>query len=200
MRNLLIFFLFSSFALAGPFDEVDIQGHCGRRNTHVIENGDSLSVLFDDFGIEMPAGQMGDGKHAQKTCHFKIRITFPRDRFLAGLKQVFSGGVIKSKNAVGDLELLTSMGMPNRGFRGVDWKRGREITAESPDSVFSRVAEESFPESRNCSGQLRYHMRISLRAQRPDQREFFIGGLDSYDAELVQKLDLIPRWKPCARR
>lgn len=192
--------LLSTVATAGVFDEVDIQGHCGKRNTQVIENGDTLSVLFDDFGINMPAGQNGDGKTAQRACNFKIRITYPRDRYLSGLKQVFSGGVIKSKNAVGDLQLLTFMGQLNRGFPGVDWKRGKEITAESADSVFTRVAEETFPEPRACSGQLRYHMRIALRAMRPDNREFFIGGLDSYDAELVQKLDLIPRWKPCARR
>lgn len=199
MRAILMAIIFlAAPARAGIFDEVDVQGHCGKRNTHIIENGDNLSVLFDDFGIEMPAGQAGDGKQAMKACNFKIRITYPRDRYLAGLKQVFSGGVIKSKNAMGDLQLVTWMGALNRGFPGVDWKRGREITSESAESVFTRVAEEKFPQPNGCSGQMRFHMRIAIRAQRPDQREFFIGGLDSYDAELVQKLDLIPSWKPCA--
>lgn len=190
---------FAAGAWAGAFDEIQIDGQCRSQNTHVIENGDSLSILFDDLGIEMPEGEQGDGKHFQQSCRFRVRISFPRDRYLSGLRQVFSGGVIKSKGSMGSL-MLINMLQSTHGFPGIHWKQGVAIGPESEASLFTKVLVDRLPEPSGCSGNFRYGMQVRMSATRKDLKEFFIGGLDSYDAELIQRLDLVPEWKPCRPR
>lgn len=201
MRTAGLFFLglFSTNVFAAVFDEMQVSGHCNHSNTQVIQNGNALSVVFDDLGADMPQGAEGDGRNVRKNCHFRIRLNAPRDQYLAGLRQVYSGGVIKSKGAVGALEFSYNLG-PRVAAPALVWKQGVEITPDSPDSLFTRVVDEAVAQPRGCSAQTtQYMVRISFSASRRNLQEYFVGGLDSYDAEFASKLDLVPTWKPCPR-
>jgi len=187
------------WAQGAQFDEIEISGACDKRRTHIIENGGSLSVLFDDFNANMPANQVGDGNHVHKICNFRIRLSFPRDAYLSNLRQVYSGGVIKSRLANGFFRILYRLGPKVSELTQLPFRVGSTITAESPRSLFTKTFDDPIPQPKNCKGELRFDTRVALEAKRPNQKEYFIGGLDSLDAELIQRLDLIPTWKACVK-
>lgn len=166
-----------------------------------MEFGNNLSIIFSDFGAYLPQGETGDGLNVSQRCQFKVRISYPRDNYLASLRQVFTGGAIKSAWSQGQLNLTYHlMGGGKPLAMPVIWKLGEELTPESPDSYFTRSAEDTFPAPPNCKGEVKYQLKVDLTAKRPSTSEFLIGGLDSYEAELVQRLDLIPTFKVCTRR
>ncbi len=193
--------LVSPVLFAGAFDQIKVEGHCNQSNTSIVENGMSLSVLFNELSANMPAGSVGDGRSVNKVCTFKVRISYPPDCFLSAIKQVFSGGVIKSKNTFGSLVFFSLIGLKPSVAPAMAWPIGQEITADSPSSLFVREAQMNLPQPASCSGKVDFSTRLALRAFRASiDGGTFIGGLDSFDSDLVQKLDIVPVWKPCQVR
>lgn len=190
--------LVSSVLFAGAFDDVQIGGPCAKKNMDIIENGDVISILLHDFGANMPQGEEGDGRFVRRVCDFRMRITFPKEEYLAGLKQVFSGGLIKSEKASGQLHIFSRILHDIAMVQPLQWKAGKAITPEQPESVFTITLDEKLPKPVICSGRMNYATRLTLQAQRPNtNKEFFIGAVDSIDTELTQRVDLIPDWQRC---
>jgi hypothetical protein len=188
----------SSVGWASAFDDIDVTGPCSKRNMEIIENAGVLSILLHDFGANMPLGQEGDGKLVRKVCQFRVRITFPTDQYLAGLTQVFSGGLIKSKQASGQLQIFSRIFKDIHMPQPLRWKAGEAISPESEKSLFSIVLDEAIPKPTQCRGRIQYQTRLSFLAARPDvQNEFFVGAVDSIDSEMTQRFDLIPNWQRC---
>lgn len=185
-------------ARAGAFDDVQLTGPCAKSNMDVIENGNVLSIILNDFGATMPLGEEGDGKMVRRECDFRVRITFPKDEYLAGLTQVFSGGVIKSAKAQGSFHVRSRIMREMAMIDPLKWKVGEEISPESPKSVFTVTLDEKLPKPSTCSGRLNYNTKMVLQANRPNvKNEYFIGAIDTVDSELVQRIDLIPDWQRC---
>ncbi len=195
----LLMLLITRLGQPNAFEDVDIQGHCSKRNTQILENGDALAILFNDFGIEMPAGSEGDGRNAHRECVFQVRIASPKNQYLTSLQQTFSGGILKSKDAVGLLKLVFNVDERVR-MPGLKWEKGIEISPESPESAFVHKVEDILDEPVSCSKKTQYRVRVILDASRKNLREHFVGGLDSLDSELTQKLELRPKWKICSAK
>lgn len=172
---------------------------CNSMNVGVIENGDNLSVLFDEFQMNMPLNATGDGMSARKTCNFRIQLTPPSGYYLAGFKQVYSGGLIKSRRSSAQLNIRYNIGTVQGAPLPIVWQSGMEITPENPSSLFSRTYNNNLLVA-NCGASTVYGINMNFTALRPSQfGEYLMGGVDSVEAEFAQKLVLIPEWRLCRR-
>jgi len=171
---------------------------CNSGNVSVIENGTNLSVLFDAFGIYMPQADYGEGTSARKTCNFRIQLTPPTGYYLAGFQQVYSGGLIKSRRSSARLDIRYNVGSVQGRPLPLVWSEGREIGPEDPNSMFSKTYDNNLLVA-SCGGSTVYGINMSFSALRRSTSEYLVGGLDSVDADFVQKLVLIPSWRLCGR-
>lgn len=169
---------------------------CNSNNVSVIDNGDTVSVLFDEFGVNMPQSDQGDGMNTRKTCNFRIQLTPPNGFYLAGFKQLYSGGIIKSRNSSAQLNIRYNIGPVQGRPLAVNFQRGAAIGPTNSQSQFSRTYYDPLLVA-NCGGRTTYGINMQFSAARDSYGEFVIGGLDSVDASFVQKVTLIPEWALC---
>ena len=170
---------------------------CNYGNVSVLESGDNLSVIFDEFSVNMPLGSYGEGTSIRKTCNFRITLTPPQGFYLAGFKQLYSGGLIKSRRASAQLNIRYNIGAAAASPLPIVWSSGREITPEDPASMYSRTYNNDLLVA-SCGGSTIYGVNMSLSALRPTTHsDYLIGGLDTVEAEFTQKLVLIPQWRLC---
>lgn len=170
---------------------------CNNSNVGVIQNGESLSVLFDAFGVNMPQSGFGEGASVRKTCNFRITMTPPNGFYLAGFRQVYSGGLIKSARSSARLDIRYNVGTVVGRPAPVVWNEGTVIRPEDHSSTFSRTYDNNLLVA-NCGGSTIYGINMTLAATRRNtSTEYVVGGLDSVDADFVQKLELIPEWRLC---
>lgn len=172
---------------------------CDNNSVQVINNGNSVSVLFDNFAVNMPQRQNGDGMSARKTCNFRITMTPPNGYYLANFRQVYSGGLIKSLRASGQLNIRYNIGSVVGNPLPIVWPSGVAIAPEDPRSLFTRTYQNNLAVA-NCGGSTVYGINMSFSATRPSViNDFLVGGLDSVDADFIQRLELIPEWALCRR-
>lgn len=172
---------------------------CNSSNVSVIENGDNLSVLFDSFGVNMPQGQVGDGLSTRKTCTFRITLTPPRGYYLANFRQLYSGGLIKSRNSSAQLNVRYNVGPIARTPAAIVFPAGRVIRPEDASSLFQREYSDNLLVA-SCGGSTIYGINMQMSATRPNASlEHLVGGLDTIDASFVNELTLIPEWRLCGR-
>jgi hypothetical protein len=170
---------------------------CNANNVSVIDNGSSLSVLFDEFGVNMPQNDYGDGSSARKTCSFRIQLTPPTGYYLANFRQVYSGGLIKSRRSSARLNIRYNVGSAVGQPLPIVWNEGVEITPDNPNSLFQRSYTNNLLVA-SCGGSTVYGINMQLSAlRRSTSQDYVVGGLDSVDADFVQKLVLIPEWRLC---
>lgn len=191
----------SSTSFAGIWGNYVAGGtSCNMNNVSVIENGNSLSVLFDEFGVNMPQGDVGDGTSARKSCTFRIALTPPNGYYLAGFRQVYSGGIIKSGGSSGQLNIRYNVGSVVGQPLAIVFREREVIRPQDPQSLFSREYYNNLLVA-NCGGQTNYGINMSFTAtRRSTWNEHLMGGLDSVDADFVQRLVLIPDFRLCSRR
>lgn len=169
---------------------------CNANNVSVIDNDSSLSVLFSEFGVNMPQFDFGEGSSIRKTCSFRIQLTPPKGYYLANFRQVYSGGLIKSRRASAQLNIRYNVGTAIGSPAPLVWSEGVEITPENPNSLYSRTYSNNLMVA-SCGGSTVYGINMQLSALRRSTSEYLVGGLDSVDADFVQKLVLIPEWRLC---
>lgn len=163
----------------------------------VLVNGYTLSILFDDFDIDFPMGDPGgDGMQKRKHCNFSVDLTPPEGTYLAGFRQVFSGGMIKSKGAQARLNIQYRLGGPPQS-KDIHWKQGDQINPDSPNSIFSQVFDDVIPPRNRCRETQKYILSLDLSALRRDRTDYMQGGLDTLDAEASPTVSVVPQWKPC---
>jgi hypothetical protein len=172
---------------------------CNAGNVNVVENGNTLSVLFDEFGVFMPEGDVGDGMSIRRSCTFRIQLTPPSGFYLAGFKQVYSGGVIKSSRSSAQLNVRYNVGSAVGTPLPIVFREGQVIRPEDSQSMFTRTYDNNLLVA-NCGGNTVYGLNMSLTATRRNYREHIVGGLDSVDADFSQKVILIPDFQLCPRR
>ena len=170
---------------------------CNSSNVSVIENGNDLSVLFDAFGLNMPEGDMGDGLSTRKTCNFRITLTPPKGYYLANFRQLYNGGLIKSRRSSAQLNIRYNVG-PVQGMPlPIVWPNGLEVRPEDSSSLFSRTYSNNLLVA-SCGGSTIYGINMQFSGTRSNAfSEHLIGGLDSVDASFVQRIVLIPEWRLC---
>lgn len=172
---------------------------CNNSNVGVIQNGNSLAVLFDDFVVNMPQGAYGEGASVRKTCNFRITLTPPNGFYLAGFRQVYSGGLIKSARSSARLDIRYNVGAVIGRPLPVVWNEGTVIRPEDHSSTFTRTYDNNLLVA-NCGGSTIYGINMTLAATRRNtSTDFVVGGLESVDADFVQRLELIPEWRLCGR-
>jgi hypothetical protein len=172
---------------------------CNNNNVSVIQNGNSLAVLFDAFGVNMPQSSYGEGASVRKTCNFRITMTPPNGFYLAGFRQVYSGGLIKSARSSARLDVRYNVGSVIGMPAPVVWSEGTVIRPEDASSTFTRTYNNNLLVA-NCGGSTIYGINMTLSATRRNtSTEFVVGGLDTIDADFVQRLELIPEWRLCGR-
>lgn len=172
---------------------------CNYGNVQVLESGDNLSILFDEFGVNMPLGSYGEGTSVRKTCNFRITLTPPSGMYLAGFKQVYSGGLIKSRRSSAQLSVRYNLGALVANPLPIKWSSSQAITPDDPASLYTRTFNNPLLVA-NCGGSTIYGINMTLTGLRPNvSTDFLVGGLDSVEAEFTQKLILVPEWKMCRR-
>jgi len=192
------------FALYGASSQAGIWGNwiaggtsCDVNSVMIIDNGNTLSVLFNNFGVNMPQRQTGDGLSSRKTCNFRIQLTPPKGFYLAGFRQVYSGGLIKSAGSSGQLNIRYNVGSVVGQPLPIVFPSGREIRPEDPASLFSKTYYNNLLVA-SCGGSTVYGINMSLSAtRRSTTYDYLVGGLDSVDADFIQKVILIPEWALC---
>jgi len=172
---------------------------CNSSNVSVIEMGDNLSVLFDSFGVNMPQGQVGDGLSTRKTCTFRITMTPPRGYYLANFRQLYNGGLIKSRRASAQLNIRYNVGPIAKTPPTIVWGSNQEVRPEDAASLFSREYRDNLLVA-SCGGSTIYGINMQFSATRPNASlEHLVGGLDTIDASFENVLTLIPEWRLCGR-
>ncbi len=171
---------------------------CNNYNVGVVENGDTLSVLFDEFGVNMPERDVGDGMSARKSCTFRITLTPPRGFYLAGFKQVYSGGMIKSARSSAQLNIRYNVGAAVGRPLPIVFREGDTIRPQDNDSLFTRTYDNNLLVA-SCGASTVYGLNMSLTATRRSYSDHLMGGLDSVDAEFTQKMILMPVFLACGR-
>ena len=170
---------------------------CNAGNVQVLDNGNSLSVLFDAFGVNMPQGDSGDGLSSRKTCTFRIQLTPPKGYYLAGFRQTYSGGLIKSSRSSAQLNIRYNIGSVVGNPLPIVWRQGETIRPEDPSSIFNKVYYNNLLVA-SCGGSTVYGINMTFSATRPNMfGEHLVGGLDSVDADFIQRVILIPEWALC---
>lgn len=169
---------------------------CNYNNVSVIQNGESISILFDEFGVNMSQGDFSGGTSARKTCNFRIQLTPPQGFYLAGFKQVYSGGLIKSRNSSAQLNVRYNIGSVVGQPLPIVWREGQTIRPEDDASLFSRTYYNDLLVA-SCGGSTVYGLNMNMTATRRSVQEHLVGGLDSVDADFVQRIVLIPQWRLC---
>lgn len=190
---------FAGQAIAGPVWGNWVAGgtSCDVNSVHTVDNGSSLSVLFDNFGVNMPQGSKGDGLTARKTCNFRIQLTPPSGFYLARFRQVYSGGLIKSANSSAQLNIRYNVGSVVGQPLPIVWGKGSTIDPADPSSLFTRTYNNNLLVA-NCGQSTVYGINMSFSAQRGNLfADHLVGGLDSVDADFIQKVILIPEWELC---
>lgn len=171
---------------------------CNAYNVGVVENGNTLSVLFDEFGVYMPQGDVGDGNSVRKSCTFRIQLTPPKGFYLAGFRQVYSGGIIKSSRSSAQLNIRYNVGSAVGQPLPIIFREGQRIEPSDSASLFTRTYDNNLLVA-SCGGSAVYGLNMSMTATRRDLREHIVGGLDSVDAEFAQKVILMPVFQLCGR-
>ncbi|MBI4403917.1 MAG: DUF4360 domain-containing protein [Deltaproteobacteria bacterium] len=169
---------------------------CNPSNVSVIDNGNSLSVLFDAFSINMPRGDYVDGMSSRKTCTFRIALTPPSGFYLAGFKQLYSGGLIKSRRTSAQLNIRYNVGSVIGRPLPIVFVEGDEIKPEDPRSLFAKTYYNNLLVAA-CGQSTVYGINMSFSATRRTLSEYLIGGLESVDADFTQRVILIPEWALC---
>lgn len=181
----------------GKWNKHKVSGDGCRDKISVIVNGDTLSVLFDNFTVNMPMGDPGgDGLVTRKFCNFQTELTPPEGMVLAGFRQVFNGGMIKSKGAKGMLRMGYRLGGPPQ-MKQMVWNAGESIGPDHPASIFSQAFEDTITQKNRCKDVQLYDLRLELSAQRRDRTDYFVGGLDSVDTQMLPSVSVEPLWKAC---
>lgn len=201
MRNqcsaVALFLLLSSSALAGPFVDYEIGGDCTKNNSQLLENGDTVSVIFDNFGVNLRDGERSDGLAARKNCWLRLKVKAPKEKYLASLEQVFRGGVVKSRDAAARFVLRYNLAHIDRERIPMNWPRGREIRPSDAESNFEHTIADDLPDER-CGKMINYTVSMVFTGARPAfKNEFVLGGLDTVDTQFKSRMRLVPKWKKC---
>ncbi len=171
---------------------------CNAGNVQLTEHASSLSVVFPRFGVNMPRNGLGDGLSAQRTCTFRISITPPPKSYLAGFKQIYSGGLSKSASARAELGIHYNIGSLTAQPLPVVWRKGQVIATSDPEALYTKSFYNNFPNA-GCGTSTAYGIEMSLSASRGNlTSDHLVGGLDPVDADFVQKVVLIPEWASCS--
>ena len=199
MLSVLVFASTRSFA--GPFVDLDLGGTCSKQNSQVIEFGDTLAVLLDDFGVRMPLGEDGDGLSSRKTCWMRLRVKPPKGFYLSGLEQVYRGGLVKSAGASARMLLRYNLASIDRDQTARIWPIGQEVGPEDPRSVFEYRIDDRLSDA-TCGKMIQFSVAMVFAGIRPNRNgEFILGSLDTIDMEWQQrKIELRPRWQQCRKR
>ena len=172
---------------------------CNSNNVSVVNNGETLSVLFNEFGINMPEGDYGEGTAVRKTCNFRVSVTPPKGYYLASFRQVYSGGIIKSRGSSAQLSVRYNIGSVVGIPNPITFREGVAIRPEDMSSLFTRTFINDLAVI-SCGGSTVYGINMTFSGTRRDPyREFLVGGLDSVDADFVQEVMLIPEFRLCRR-
>jgi hypothetical protein len=171
---------------------------CNANNVSVLDSGNTLAVLFDEFGIRMPAGQTGDGLTSTKNCNFQISVQVPSGYYLSGFTQLFQGGILKSARSAAQLKIQYVVGPAGGHPIALVWNANQAIDASSPNSSFSRQIDEPLaPLFCDNAKPMFYKLAMSFNGMRPSLNDFLEGGLDSVDAGPNARLWLTANWAPC---
>lgn len=87
-----------------------------RGDTAFISNGNDLSILFSNFGVNMQPND-GQGVSATVNCAVRVAATLHKGFYLSNLQQTITYGVNKSANTSGRITALDSFfGAPVSSF------------------------------------------------------------------------------------
>lgn len=190
---ILAAFALAASARADVWGEWYVGGNaCSPASVRAVETDGRIFVNFDELGIRMPLGERGDGFSARKTCALRVKLNPPEGYFLAGFRQVYRGGLIKSLGASARLNIRYSLGTELGNALPLAWDELTAINAEDPDATFDREYYNDLSAAA-CGEPTIYGLNLTLTAARHDTDEFFVGGLDAMDS----RLELIPLWEPC---
>ncbi len=192
----LLIALVPSASFAKHWNEWIVEGQCNKANVHLVENGDSLSVLYDELGVNMPQGKPGDGNDGKRVCHFRIVIVPPPGTYLAHITQTFAGGLIKSAKSSARMDIRYRIGDLKEKPGAIEWKHGTAVAPEDPASIFTRTFDEEIPVA-GCPAKTRYQVTLVVAAKRKDASEFVIAGWDSFDTDFIHRVIVTPVFRRC---
>jgi hypothetical protein len=167
---------------------------CSNNDVTVLENGQTFSILFNSFAINMNEGSPQDGQSVSIFCDVRLNLTPPPGQRIVGFTQTFSGSIMKSTNSLAMLNVQYLLSGRRVSQFPLMWQRGQGIGAESDQSHFAVTLRNDAPTT--CNGSQDYGMRMDLTATRDDiQRAYVLAGVDSLDGEFA--LQIQPLYAPC---
>jgi hypothetical protein len=207
LRILLSLFLFITVSAHAEVWSYPIEVHgngCDPNALDVLDNGNTLSVLFTELGINMPQGDRGDGLRAGRYCRMIFPFQEPRGYRVVKLHQLVDGGVIKSVGAQGTLRAQYRVSTaPWYGKNLAAANRIKEFPrahAIDADSNFSLNLDSKFVPGQ-CGRTLYFTVYLEFIAERRNLNQFFIGAVDSFDTDLAPMIlaQTRPQWQKCKR-
>ncbi|MBI4403916.1 MAG: hypothetical protein HY537_07140 [Deltaproteobacteria bacterium] len=151
----------------------------------VITQGTHLSILFDNFNIDLDRGDRADRFAQFSECAMFFDLRLPQGYCAKGLRQSYQGGVVKSRHSHGFFHFRYGFGSVQAPMRSIRWRFGNEILPEDVDSLFTITRADSL-RIRHCRRTIRYDLVLRLFGARSTIRnDFFQSGLDSIDTDFI---------------
>ncbi len=198
----IIFLVFALLCLNGHAED-SIWGDwhsggnaCDEHDVEVVKNGNSLSIIFNRFSLNLTSAPKSDGNAGMKYCRFQVQFTPPAGMFLAGFSQVYSGGMIKSPKTSAELNIRYRLGPFIGNPKAVRWENGKGINPGDQASAFVQSYNDNY-RSVICREKSVYVVDMDLKGLRVGNNEFLNGGLDTLDAQSGTNLSFVPQWQPC---
>ena len=77
---------------------------CSMDSVHTLFAGESGSVLFDKFGVDLPAGAAPRQNYAVSVCEVNLGFVLPRGTYLKSANAQVTAGAIKDRGAAGYMD------------------------------------------------------------------------------------------------
>lgn len=156
-------------------------------NAFITTNGNDVSIVFTQFGIEMP-GAAHRPLADRKNCNINIPASIPRGAYVADLTQRLIYGITKSANSQSNLMVQSSFFGMNMNSHGMDFRQGQVVNealkvqsrVDHYDSTRTPDWHRGFcDQNRDQQGRFESHMTVTgQRKTDSDTLIMFVDGLD----------------------
>ena len=156
----------------------------------VVAFGNTVSVLFHQMGVDLPAGGPDPRLADIKNCSVRIPVTIPQGYYLAELTQTLTYGVNKTGGSSGRITTLDSLLDSSVGSLSVSIPRG---SIQQPALTESKTRYLRIEACGASSRSGFYRTDVATSGQRDSTRETFILAAEGTDLHY----DILCRTRSC---
>lgn len=149
--------------------------------TFTVASGNDLSVIFSDFGIDLPAGGLNKVLTARARCSVQVPVQVPLGYYIGEVRETLSYGATKTAGATGTIQVKSTFFNYSIPPYKVEFPYG----SSGLEPLQTVVNIYKFPEKKWCSSKHKlkdvYETKLSISGQRRSYFEDLIIQVQSLD-------------------